>query len=295
MKVVLVSSSPRRRELLRRITGDFTVVPPKGQEEASSLPPVEAAKEAALKKLNSVSRDEGSIYIAADTVVEVEGRVLGKPKSRGEAVSMLRMLSGRWHSVHTGVCVSKGEVRLTEVCTTKVKFFPLSDAEINWYIDAYNPMDKAGAYGIQDGAEAFVERIEGSHSNVVGLPLGLTYRMMKNVGFVPTLTVPLKEIAKIVRSKNAGPFEVTFDVMFDDEKTYLRFKRGNFITKSDFARLYGYSEDEILVFEYYDQALALKITAKRKVPSGSIGDTDVYAAQMHVPLMNYPIPWKRYE
>ena len=286
MKVVLVSTSPRRKELLKRIVPVFEVVEPKAKEDDLSLTPKEMAKELALRK--------EAIYVAADTVVEYDGKALGKPVSLEEAKRMLKTLSGKWHLVHTGVAVSGSDRETVEVETTKVKFAPIEEYEIDFYVETYRPLDKAGGYGIQDGAELFVEKIEGSYSNVVGLPIRLTYKLMKECGFKPAKWVKLADIAAIVRSKNAGPFEVTFDIMFDDPEKYQAFKKGNFLTPKIFAELYGYREDEIIVFEYFDQALALKITARRKVTSGSIGDEDVYAAQQHVPLMNLLIPWKRY-
>jgi len=103
---------------------------------------------------------------------------------------------------------------------------------------------------------------------------------------------PLPFSTPFVRSKNAGPFEVTFDVMFENPEDYKKFKEGNFLNRETFAKLYKISEEDILVFEFFDQALALKITTRRKVPSGNLGDEDVYAAQQHVPLMNFMVPWE---
>ncbi len=294
IKVVLASTSPRRKELLRRIVPVFDVVEPKEPEIEGKFSPREMALRLAVAKMDSADRVGGRLYVAADTVVEVDGRVMGKPLSEDEARRMLKTLSGRSHLVHTGVCVELNGERLCEVATTVVYFKRLEDEEVDFYVEVFRPLDKAGAYGIQDGAEMFVERIEGSYSNVVGLPLDTTYRLMRKLGFRPALWVRLGDIAKVVRSKNAGPFEVTFDVMFEDEETYRRFKEGGFLTPDRGAEIYGYDPKDIVVFEYFDQALALKITAKRKIPSGSLGDDDVYAAQKHVPLMNYLILWKVY-
>ena len=292
MKVVLASTSPRRRELLKKIIPVFEVLAPQCSEALTEgFSPEETAKVLAMAKFNSVEKEPDTIYVAADTVVEIDGRLLGKPRDEKDAIRMLTDLSGRWHRVHTGVVVGTKESCVYGVKTTEIKFMELSQREIELYVKTNKPLDKAGAYGIQDQAEIFVEEIRGSYSNVVGLPLNLTYKLLKQMGYRPTRWLPLKDVASIVRSKNAGPFEVTFDIMFSDKESYEKFKKGNYLTKELFAKLYGYSEDAILVFEYFDQALALKITAKRKIPSGSVGDEDVYAAQQHVPLMNLMIPW----
>ncbi len=293
-RFVLVSSSPRRRELFRRLIPVFEVVAPEVDEYVEASSPEELVKELALKKLSSVAVEDGTFYVAADTVVVLGDRVMGKPKDESHAVSMLLELSGRVHRVLTGVAAAKDGDVVCEVEETLVRFHPITGDEALWYVETYRPLDKAGAYGIQDGAELFVESVEGSYSNVVGLPLSLTYRMLKRLGYRPTRWVRLGDVARVVRSKNAGPFEVTFDVMFGDWESYRRFKEGDFLTPEVFARLYGIPVEDVLVFEYFDQAMALKITVKRQVPSGSIGDEDVYAAQQHLPLFNFMIPWKVY-
>ncbi len=295
--VVLVSKSPRRKELLKQIIPVFRVVEPLSDEFLSyNVSSKEYVIKLALSKLNSVRNkfDEQVILIAADTIVEIEGEILGKPKNISEAKSMLLKLSGKKHSVFTGVCVAKGDVCEKAVCETKVFFKRLTEAEIDYYISVINPLDKAGAYAIQESGELFIKRIEGSYSNVVGLPLNLTYELMRKVGFPLLKWKRLGDVATVVRSKNAGPFELTFDIMFDIEKDYKKFKEGRFLTKEKFAWLYGIDISDILVFEYFDQAQALKVTIKRDPPSGDIKDRDIYGAQMHVPLMNYLIPWEEY-
>ncbi|NPA15400.1 MAG: septum formation protein Maf [Deferribacteres bacterium] len=295
--VVLVSKSPRRRELLKQIVPVFEVVEPQCSESLNkSLSPEECVLELSSAKLDSVKDAfcKEVILVSADTVVEVDGEIMGKPKSLDEAKYMLSKLSGREHRVFTGVCVSRGDALFSGVCKTCVLFKRLSQAEIDYYVDSVNVLDKAGAYAIQDRGELFVEEIRGSYSNVVGLPLNLTYRLMREAGFPLVRWVRLMDVASVVRSKNAGPFELTFDVMFEDEVAYRRFKEGGFITKRKFSSLYGIDEKDILVFEYFDQAQALKITVKRNPPSGDIRDRDIYGAQMHVPLMNYLIPWEEY-
>ena len=293
-KVVLISRSPRRKELLKRIVPVFEVIGPSVDELIdTSLSPKELVLSLANRKMDSIKRKYNRIYIAADTVVEVEGEVLGKPKDYEDAFRMLKELSGKRHFVHTAVVVF-GKKRLSTVVTTEVVFRKISDSEIRYYLDSFKPFDKAGAYGIQDMAEVFVESIKGSFSNVVGLPLAETYKLMREVGFELYRWIPLKELASVIRSKNAGPFELTFDIIFSNEKLYHRFKELNFLTPEVFAGLYNIDTSEISVFEYFDQALALKITIRRKVPSGNVEDTDIYGAAQHVPLMNLLIPWECY-
>lgn len=147
------------------------------------IKPPDAALELAKRKVNSITKEDNTVYIAADTVVEFGGQILGKPKDEEDAFRMLRLLSGKWHLVHTGVSVATKDKTTFGVKTTKVNFMKLTDKEIMRYIKSYKPLDKAGAYGIQDGAEVFVEKIEGSYSNVVGLPLNLTYKLLKEVDY----------------------------------------------------------------------------------------------------------------
>jgi len=125
------------------------------------------------------------LVLAADTGVFVQGRHLGKPTDRSQAAEMLRMLSGRWHVVYTAVCLrAPGNVR-EAVVETGVRFHSLSDEEISWCLSGEDVMDKAGAYAIQGRAAAFVERIEGEYTNVVGLPLGVVYRMLRELDWRP--------------------------------------------------------------------------------------------------------------
>ncbi len=299
LNVILVSKSPRRRALLSQIVPVFDVIPPYCDEKIEDFKSHEEyVVSLALKKLKSIPeryRSSDNMLIAADTVVVLDDIILGKPSSLEEAKAMLRMLSGKTHRVYTGVAVFRGGVIKSGCDVTFVSFKDLSSAEIEYYIDLVNPLDKAGAYAIQEHGELFINKIEGSYSNVVGLPLSLTYSLMKELGFKLFKWVKLLDIAKVIRSKNAGPFELTFDVMFDDEKVYEKFKGMNFLTKERFAKLYNIKLEDILVFEYFDQALALKITVKRDPPSGHFNDEDIYGAQKHVPLMSYMIPWENYE
>jgi len=137
-----------------------------------------------LQKARDVSRrcKKDDIIIAADTMVAIDGSMLGKPASEDEAFSMLSIMSGMWHEVVTGVVVKKGETEIVEYESTKVKFRELEPEEIESYIATGSPMDKAGAYGVQDIAALFVERIEGDYYNVMGLPLHRLGLMLKEVG-----------------------------------------------------------------------------------------------------------------
>jgi len=174
-RIILASKSPRRREILENAGYTFTVVEAQTDETVkNSLPPERAVAEIALQKALYVRNHYHSadaVIIAADTMVCADGRMLGKPKDAADAFSMLKSLSGKWHTVYTGYAVVNGEKVTTGCEETAVKFRELSDKEINDYIATGEPFDKAGAYGIQGRASVFVERIEGDFFNVVGLPI----------------------------------------------------------------------------------------------------------------------------
>ena len=177
MRIVLASASPRRAELLRAAGIEFDVIvanvneTPNGGEQ-----PVAYVKRLAAEKAAAVTGQAGGRRVlAADTVVVVDGQILGKPVDGQEARRMLRLLSGRRHDVLTGVCLD----RRVEVESTAVQFSSLTAAEVDWYVSSGEPMDKAGAYAIQGLASRFVTHISGSYSNVVGLPVALVYEMLK--------------------------------------------------------------------------------------------------------------------
>lgn len=185
MKLILASASPRRAELLRAAGIDFDVVPAHidetmGAEEG----PDGYARRMAQTKAEAVREHAaGRPVLAADTIVIVDGQVLGKPTDAGDARRMLRLLSGRAHAVMTAVCLACGASE-TRVERTVVEFAPLTDAEIDWYVASGEPMDKAGAYAIQGLASRFALRIEGSYSNVVGLPVALVYELCTKAGLL---------------------------------------------------------------------------------------------------------------
>lgn len=183
--LILASASPRRRELLGRFAVPFRVVPARGKETApEGLTPGELVRCLAEHKAAEVAEGEGpeSVIIAADTVVEIDGEILGKPGTPERAAEMLRRLSGRTHRVWTGVCVRQGERVLSAAEETAVRFRELEEEEIRAYVATGEPMDKAGAYGYQDRACLFVERIEGDYFNVVGLPMDRLGRMLREFG-----------------------------------------------------------------------------------------------------------------
>jgi septum formation protein len=132
-----------------------------------------------------VPRGRGDVVLAADTTVVVDDEILGKPADAEDATRMLRRLAGRTHEVLTGVCLVWSDGTEAEVDMTAVAFAPMSEEEIRWYVDSGEPMDKAGAYGIQGRASRFVVRVEGSYTNVVGLPIALVYRMLSRAGWRP--------------------------------------------------------------------------------------------------------------
>ena len=172
MQLILASQSPRRKELLGLFRIPFTVrVADIDETMDPALPPKQEVARVSKCKALAVSRAEDDIVIAADTIVVCQGRVLGKPRTEEEAFEMLSLLSGRDHQVMTGLTVLKGSTAVTHTEVTDIHFRPLSPREIRAYIATGEPMDKAGAYGIQGGAALFAERLTGDYYNVMGLPV----------------------------------------------------------------------------------------------------------------------------
>ena len=185
MAMILASQSPRRRELLGQMGFSFTVRPAKGEELAHpELTPDQLVEELARQKALEVSAaaEADDVVVAADTVVAIDGVVLGKPRDKAHAAEMLSALSGREHTVYTGVAVKRGETLLVEHEATHVRFRPLTQWEIHLYIQTGEPMDKAGSYGIQGCGALLVEGIRGDYFNVVGLPICRLGRMLAQVG-----------------------------------------------------------------------------------------------------------------
>ena len=182
MRVILASKSPRRKELLGDIIKDFEIIT---KEVDETLPrgvhPKAGVGILALRKGRAVADelDDEALVISSDTLVELGGIPLGKPKDEDEAFYMLSALSGRAHNVHTGVAVHYRGKSFSGVATTAVYFREMTESEIKEYIASGDPMDKAGSYGIQSGGGKFVEKIEGDYDTVVGLSVALTKKLIK--------------------------------------------------------------------------------------------------------------------
>lgn len=182
MQLILASQSPRRKELLGLMRVPFLIRVADIDEtmDPHNAPFDEVARLSREKALAVEAGDE-DVVVAADTIVVLEGRTLGKPAHRAEAIAMLTALSGRDHQVMTGVTVRRGSRMLTHTEVTDIHFRPLTQKEITRYVDTGEPMDKAGSYGIQGGAALFVEKLHGDYYNVMGLPLCRLHAMLRQV------------------------------------------------------------------------------------------------------------------
>jgi len=177
--LILASQSPRRAELLRAAgfefivrTADIDETPRAGEN------PREYVQRLAEEKARAITAGEADVILAADTTVVLGNQIMGKPLDPADAARMLRELSGNRHEVMTGVCLRQGEFVQIGIAETAVWFAPLSDREIEDYVATGEPIDKAGAYAIQGRASRFIEKIDGSYSNVVGLPVALVYKWL---------------------------------------------------------------------------------------------------------------------
>jgi MAF protein len=185
-RLVLASASPRRRELLDAIGLAFTLAPGELDEEAiaGDQPPPQAAVAVATAKARAAAGAGDAVVVAADTMVIVDGRVLGKPADAADATRMLATLRGRAHTVVTGVAVHGRDAEWTAAVESEVAMRPYTDAEIAAYVAAGGGRDKAGSYGIQDEPFVPVESIRGCYCNVMGLPLWSVYRLLREAGCV---------------------------------------------------------------------------------------------------------------
>lgn len=205
-RYILASQSPRRRELLHLVLNDYEVIPAQGEEVVTSSDPAEAVKELSLQKAMEVAQKvrpcqgDRIVVIGADTVVAVDGKILGKPEDRADAARMIGMLQGREHHVYTGVTVcwlqdpadetenpGRGETGIRHFSfseETAVDVFPMNRGEIEAYISLKEPYDKAGAYGIQGAFSVFIRGIRGDYNNVVGLPAARLYHEMGRRGLL---------------------------------------------------------------------------------------------------------------
>jgi septum formation protein len=181
MTLILASGSPRRAELLSSAGFVFDVAPADVDETPApeEAPEPYALRVARDKAATAARRDPDSTVLAADTVVAVGGQILGKPADLADAERMLRLLSGVIHQVHTAVVIRRGADEQSDVVTTRVRFVPLTAPEITWYVASGEPDGKAGAYAIQGRGARFIDWIEGSWSNVVGLPIATVYRLLE--------------------------------------------------------------------------------------------------------------------
>ncbi len=180
IKYILASKSPRRRELLGRLLDNFEIITCEVDETIpAGMHPKEGVELLAVRKGAAVAGGrEDCLIISSDTLVELDGVPLGKPRDENEAVSMLRSLSGRTHNVHTGVAVHYHGRVYSGTDSTAVTFRELTDGEIADYVASGDPMDKAGAYGIQSGARGFVGEVRGNFDSVIGLSLSLTRELI---------------------------------------------------------------------------------------------------------------------
>ncbi len=179
-KILLASSSPRRKEILQMVGFKLRIVPSDAEERIYPTPEETAIKNAELKALSVRDKAEpDEIILAADTIVVLNGEVLGKPSDKKEAVEFLKKLSSNYHTVITGFALLFPNGKLVSgLEKTEVKFKRMSLKEIEWYVDTGEPLDKAGAYGIQGIGAIFIERIDGDYFNVMGLPVGKIYDIL---------------------------------------------------------------------------------------------------------------------
>ncbi len=187
-RIILASASPRRRELLTRLELEFEVIPSEGEEVITKEIPSEVVMELAAQKARAVAEElkknsEHILVIGADTIVVNHGIILGKPADEDDACRMLRNLSGKTHQVYTGVClITLGTEKYEEHTffeKTDVTFYPMTEKEIRDYVATKDPLDKAGAYGIQGICGKFIRGIQGDYNNVVGLPVARLYHEMQ--------------------------------------------------------------------------------------------------------------------
>lgn len=201
-RLILASGSPRRKELLEQIGAEFEILPAKGEEMITSTVPAQVVMELSAQKAEEVAGrykeelgtgnhnasegEQAVVILGADTVVAYENKILGKPKNEEDAVRMLQMLSGHTHSVFTGVTFvieKKGKrEKQSFFAETNVTMYPMTEQQIQSYVATGEPMDKAGAYGIQGKCAVYIEKIMGDYNNVVGLPIALVYQNLEKSG-----------------------------------------------------------------------------------------------------------------
>ena len=186
MKLILASASPRRKELLGKIGLEFEIIPAKGEEIVTKKLPWEVVEELSFQKAKEIAdmQTEECIVIGSDTIVAKDEQIMGKPADEADAFRMLSEISGNVHQVYTGVTLIRTGADpnvITFAEKTDVYLYPMSEKEIKAYIETKDPMDKAGAYGIQGDFAIHVKGIEGDYYNVVGLPIGKVYQELKQL------------------------------------------------------------------------------------------------------------------
>ncbi|GEL76963.1 Maf family protein [Tenuibacillus multivorans] len=188
-KLILASSSPRRRELLSQVKIPYSIQKPNIDEsQVNTSDPVKKVKQVAtLKGQNVTIEHENEVILSSDTVVSFNQHIFEKPKDKEEASKMIASLSGDVHEVFTGVMIRSADYETVFVEGTKVEFWPMSKEEIDWYISTNDPYDKAGAYGIQSLGAMFVKQIVGDYNNVVGLPISRVVRELRNFSVYPEM------------------------------------------------------------------------------------------------------------
>ncbi|MBP1635651.1 MAG: maf [Acidobacteria bacterium] len=185
MRLILASASPRRSELLTAARIPFEVRPVEVDENPfdGEDPGAYVTRVARDKAVAFGTPPAGAVVLTADTTVVVDGEILGKPSDAADAGRMLRLLSGRWHEVLTGICLRHEGGESASFDVSRVRLLPLEEDEIAWYVGTAEPFGKAGAYAIQGLAARFIDRVEGSYSNVVGLPVSRVYQELRQLGF----------------------------------------------------------------------------------------------------------------
>jgi septum formation protein len=185
MRIILASLSARRKEILKQLGVKAEIIVPKVEEIILNTP-VETVVCNATMKATWVSKSQQkikkSIILGFDTLVFLEGKILGKPKDSKDSIRMLKELSGKWHEVYTGVTVLKDGTLFQDFDKSDVKFHQLTDSQISYYVDSGQSLDKAGSYGIQDKNMSFIETIKGGFTNVIGFPLEVTRKLLNEAG-----------------------------------------------------------------------------------------------------------------
>ncbi|MDO5349781.1 MAG: Maf family protein [Lachnospiraceae bacterium] len=188
-RFILASASPRRSQLMRQIGLKPEIIPSMIEEKAENMEPDQTVMELSRQKAEDIAKKygEGTVVIGADTVVSIKGRILGKPSSHREAVEMIHLLQGTVHQVYTGVTIilcGREKKQVTFAEKTDVSVYAMNEQEIYRYAESGEPMDKAGAYGIQGKFAAYIQGIQGDYNNVVGLPIGRLYQELKALGLL---------------------------------------------------------------------------------------------------------------